>query len=218
MMDGKQLRALFKQFNVKYWGGKLPPYSIRVVARISSNDPMGRCEKKARLIKLLRGQSDEEAISTLLHEMAHAAVPLIGDHAMSWRSEMIRLREAGAPLAGSDLDILLDDPWGDLDREYFRRWVDYTLLELFAEHPRLTLKVKLSAAIKHFVREEGGVSTPAEFQRKYSWARTIFETAKRRLVRDAKDYADARAEVAKTRAELSATRQRSNTPEAPLSP
>jgi len=36
MMDGKQLRALFKQFNVKYWGGKLPPYSIRVVARISS--------------------------------------------------------------------------------------------------------------------------------------------------------------------------------------
>jgi len=40
------------------------------------------------------------------------AVPLIGDHAMSWRSEMIRLREAGAPLAGSDLDILLDDRGG----------------------------------------------------------------------------------------------------------
>ena len=47
-MDGRQLRALFKQFNEEYWGGRLPAYSIRVVARMTSAGEWGRWLKKRR--------------------------------------------------------------------------------------------------------------------------------------------------------------------------
>ena len=75
-MDGHQLRAHFIKFNEQYFAGRLPTYKIRVVEKIPSpRESMfgtwGRCLKKKGLIEILREQSDEETISTLLHEMAH---------------------------------------------------------------------------------------------------------------------------------------------------
>ena len=171
MMDVRQLRTLFKDFNVEYWGGRLPAYAIHVVAEVTSRGEWGRCLKKRRLIEILRGLPDEDAASTLLHEMAHAAVRHFG-HGKPWKREMIRLRSAGAPLTYTDLNIRLDSRSGEpITRRQFRASVQDVLIDASA--------ITLSGAIRHFIQTEGGPPTIAGFLRKYLWARTVFNDEKR---------------------------------------
>ena len=96
-------------------------------------------------------------ISTLLHEMAHAATN--GGHGMPWKRDMIRLRLADAPLANTDRVIRLDDGYGKpISRKQFR----CSMQDLFSDAPELSL----SCALKHFIRTEGGPPTVAAFLRK----------------------------------------------------
>jgi hypothetical protein len=106
MLTGNQLRKLFHQFNGMYFAGTLPAYHIRVVGYITSMSEHGRCLRNRKLIKLSK-RTDKVMIGTLLHEMAHAATT--DHHGLEWRKEMIRLREAGAPLQGDDLNVNLHD-------------------------------------------------------------------------------------------------------------
>ena len=180
-MDGRQLRTLFKQFNEEYWGGRLPAYSIRIVARMTSLGEWGRWLKKRRLIQILRGLSDEDMISTLLHEMAHAATN--GGHGMPWKKDMIRLRSARAPLANTDRVIRLDDGYGKpISRNQFR----CSMQDLYLDAPELTL----SGALRYFIRTEGGPPTIAAFLRKYPWARTVFNVEKREQAEEQKRRID----------------------------
>jgi transposase len=48
----------------------------------------GRCNKKQKIIEIQAGQSNQRAVNTLFHEMAHAATS--GGHGMAWKKEMIR--------------------------------------------------------------------------------------------------------------------------------
>jgi hypothetical protein len=92
MLDGKQLRARYQFVNAKYFGSRLPPYAIPVVKHVTWLNEGGRCHKNRRVIEILAGQSDEESIGTLRHEMAHAA-----------SNEAHKTREAGndpPPLVG----------------------------------------------------------------------------------------------------------------------
>ena len=107
MLNGKQLRAFFLDFNERYWGGRLPPHHIRCVDHITRLGESGDWNPRRRIIRIERGLDDGDAISCLLHEMAHAATS--GVHGMKWKAEMIRLREAGAPLVGPDSRVSLDD-------------------------------------------------------------------------------------------------------------
>jgi len=182
-MVGRQLRALFKQFNEEYWGGRLPAYSIRVVARITSRGSFGpvgtwgRWLKKRGLIEILRGLSDEDATSTLLHEMAHAAVG--SSHGMLWKRQMIRLRSAGAPLSNTDRFIRLDDGAGrPISKKRFRG----TMQDLLMDSPEMTL----AGAIRYFIGTEGGSTTIAAFLRRYPWARTVFKDEKREKAEEQK--------------------------------
>jgi hypothetical protein len=170
MLDGKQLRALFTQFNEQYFGGRLPAYAIQVARHITSLGEDGKCNRKRRLIKIRHGLSDEQAISTLLHEMAHAATS--GHHSMPWKKEMIRLRQAGAPLDSGDLNIDLDD-WDGIrvSRTRFRRFVQDVLINA----PDITH----SDVIRHFIHREGGAPTITAFLNKCPWAGTIFNHEKR---------------------------------------
>ena len=169
-MDGRQLRSQFKQFNEMYWGSRLPAYSVHVVPRMTSLGEWGRWIKKRRLIEILRGLTDEDATSTLLHEMAHAATN--GGHGLPWKREMIRLLSAGAPLASTDRAIRLDDPFGKpISKKHFR----CSMADLLMDVPEMTPSV----AIRWFIRTEGGPSTIAAFLRKYPWARTVFNNEKR---------------------------------------
>jgi hypothetical protein len=172
MLNGMQLRTLFRRFNGQYFGSRLPPYSIRVVRRSTWRGESGRCIEKRRVIEIQHGQPDEEAVSTLLHEMAHAANPKTkGYHTMPWKKEMIRLREAGAPLTSADLSVNLNDWDGRrVLREQFRTVVQDILMDV--------PNISLSNAIRLFISSQGGPSTITEFRRKFPWAEAVFNFEK----------------------------------------
>jgi hypothetical protein len=174
MLNGRQLRTLFQRFNKKYFGGRLPAYSIRVVHHMSRKGETGHCDDQKRVIKILPGMSDEEAISTLLHEMAHAATD--GDHLAPWKKVMVRLRQAGAPLCGSDLS---PDDYSSrrfVSKKHFRTVMGDILLD----KPGITLH----RAIGHFIDSEGGPErTIKGFVRRYPWARQVFRAAQKERAR-----------------------------------
>ena len=166
MLNGNQLRQKFADFNVGYFNDRLPPYGIRVVAKVNWLDGQGEIIRERKLIKIRQGLSDELAISTLLHEMVHAAT---GDgHGRRWKREMIRLREAGAPLAAADKTVSLDDWDGTrVSQRMFRSHVEDEL----CAHPDQTL----AYAVRDFICNVGGAETVSEFLKKYPWASAVFK-------------------------------------------
>jgi SprT-like family len=102
-----RLKRLFVRYNQRYWGGKLPAYAVR----LDSTYKGGYCCKKTHTItmNIESTQSDRDIRGVLLHEMAHAATR--ADHGATWRAEMARLRDAGAPTCAIDyrLDARLPD-------------------------------------------------------------------------------------------------------------
>jgi hypothetical protein len=107
LKQSEKVPGMFRQFNDKYFGGKIPAYSVRVVHRISYVTPSGKvrspynlighCDRRRGLIEIRAGLAMREAVGTLLHEMAHAATTSAPGR--RWKREMMRLSEAGAPLA-----------------------------------------------------------------------------------------------------------------------
>jgi hypothetical protein len=183
MLDGKQLRTRFNQYNKQYFKGRIPAYSIRVVGHITALGEGGRCKRDRNLIEIAH-QPDDEAISTLLHEMVHAATT--DTHAMAWKRMMIRLREAGAPFANADLDVAIGD-WDGLHvaRNHFRGVVQDTLMDA----PDITF----SDAVRHFIRCEGGAPTISAFVEKCPWAKAMFARAKKENDANRKRLTDLRA-------------------------
>jgi len=90
----QQCPQLFQKFNNEYFDGRLPRY--RIVINDCALGPHGLCRKKEREIHLAASLSGKELDKTLLHEMAHAAVPRAG-HGKAWSAEMRRLANLGAP-------------------------------------------------------------------------------------------------------------------------
>jgi hypothetical protein len=167
-LDGRQLRSLFKQFNEQYFDGRLPAYAIHVVPCMTSLNESARCLKKRRLIEI-RCMSDENQTGILLHEMAHAATS--EHHGTRWKKEMIRLREAGAPLVAADMDVSMDDWDGKrISRAHFRRVVRDALTDV----PEITLR----DAVRRFIYWEGGAKTASEFIKKCPWAGSLFKHEK----------------------------------------
>jgi hypothetical protein len=176
MLNGSQLRRLFHEFNQKYFDNKVPAYAIHVVPRIQSNDSMevyDICRKKRRLIEILKGLADERTIGILLHEMAHAVTS--DGHGPKWAREMVRLREAGAPLTAFDRAIHLEN-WEirRVTRRVFRAHVADILCDD-------SVKLNLSIAIRDFILNygSGGARTVAEFKKKFPWAGAVFKEVKR---------------------------------------
>jgi SprT-like family len=191
LMNGKDLRKLFQEFNTKYFQGRLPAYSIRVRRSMTSWGETGRCLKRSRIIEIQAGQSDEDAANTLLHEMAHAKTGAA--HGMMWKKEMIRLREAGAPLRHHDSKITIDDWDGTrVSRTHFRAVAQDQLID----SPDWTL----SQAVKWFIRNEGGGSTIAGFLKRYPWVRAEFSRLKRARAEEERRIAELRAILRKTQA------------------
>jgi hypothetical protein len=102
--------------------------------------------------------------------MVHAATT--GHHGIPWKREMIRLREAGAPLAEPENKVRLDD-WSGLrvSKQQFRSTVQDALID--------TPDIGLSQAVRYFISNEGGPTTIREFLERYPWARKVFRQVKR---------------------------------------
>jgi hypothetical protein len=58
------------EFNAPYFGNKLPSYTIRVMPCTNSMF-RGHTNRWRRVIRMVQGQPDADAINTLIHEMAH---------------------------------------------------------------------------------------------------------------------------------------------------
>jgi hypothetical protein len=188
MLDGKQLRKKFGEFNAQYFNNRLPPYSIRVVPEIKSDSidghVYGRCKKKRRLIEIRQGLRDEEAISTLLHEMAHAGTN--DGHGPKWWREMIRLREAGAPLTAFD--------------HHFDFGGRRVTKRMFASHVWgflcQGLMLTLPQAISLFIMNNGyNTATVSTFRKKYPWAGAVLKDIKKAFREDQKGQAELKAEI-----------------------
>lgn len=184
MLNGRQLRKKFMEFNAQYFNNRLPPYSIRVVPRMTWMGESGRHNKKRKLIEIQQGLPDEDAIGFLIHEMAHAR---IGDqHGMRWKREMIRLRETGAPLVAADRNVSLDD--GDGTRVSERMFRSHVEDELCAR-PDQTL----ACAVRDFIRSYGGAETVSEFLNKYRWASAVFKAMQKEFREYQKTHAALKA-------------------------
>jgi SprT-like family len=102
----KGYQALFDEFNARYFHGRLPPYRIRVVEHIPGREgPAGLHQRTHKRI-LIRRSDDDDMIVTLLHEMAHAVT--VDKHNSRWRTQMQRLRQAGAPIPDGELRTPID--------------------------------------------------------------------------------------------------------------
>jgi hypothetical protein len=170
-MNGRELRRRFAEFNQRYFGGRLPNYHLRSVWHMTRLGESGDCHRRQRLIRILRSLTDDDAISCLLHEMAHAATK--GHHGKSWKAEMIRLRREGAPLIGPDGEVALEDWSGEfVGQKHFRSVVQ----DLLIDQPDITL----SSAVRHFYSNVGGPGplSIARFRRKYPWVGRILRACR----------------------------------------
>jgi hypothetical protein len=177
MLNGRQLRTLFRQFNGQYFDSRLPPYSIRVVNRVTWLDLRGRCDRKKKLILIWAGLSHEERISTLLHEMVHART---GDgHGKAFEKEIARLSKARAPLTLEELEFTMIEVGATLipprvTKNFFRVAIE----DLLNETPHMTLYQTVQA----FTHWHGfGEPTFKGFLKRFPWARAEWEKAKTRV-------------------------------------
>jgi hypothetical protein len=104
------VQKLFEHYNRKYFGGKLPRYTIE----ISNKYATSRCSKAKRTIYL--NEKPEKMKVALLHEMAHAISR--SGHGPGWRRQMARLQSLGAPIPKSEYQSCARRNMIDPRREY----------------------------------------------------------------------------------------------------
>jgi len=83
----QKFQRLFDQYNRRFFGGRLPCYTVVISDRFTG----GRHDRRHRTIFLNPAQASGKL---LLHEMAHAAAN--DRHGKNWQSEMQRLISLGA--------------------------------------------------------------------------------------------------------------------------
>ena len=161
-----------------------------MVRQINWLDFMGRHDRRRKRIEVRQGLADKEAVGALIHEMAHARTT--DHHGMPWKREMIRLREAGAPLMEPDMGISLDD-WDGIrvTKQIFQRRVEDI------QCAPSSLNLTLSNVIEDFIRNYGGARTVAEFKRKCPWAGAVFRDAKKEFAEYLKLQAELKAKLAR---------------------
>lgn len=104
---GRSLRRLFEQLNTQFFRGRLRGWHVHSVNHFRAINLCGLCIPRNRRILIVRWLCEDEAKSVLLHEMAHAVTTTT--HGVRWKREMIRLRQASAPLLPPDSNIQLGD-------------------------------------------------------------------------------------------------------------
>jgi hypothetical protein len=153
---------LFHDLNQRYFTGRLPRYHVIVTPQL--RHAAGKIARRSRRIYLQPAPPDM-LMTTLLHEMAHAATN--DRHGPLWRAEMERLRALGAPV--EELAHL------DMIPRLTRQMVFSTGWEVFANSPTATI-----AQAAHWLFDEYGFGgSGSALLRKYPWARRALHEARR---------------------------------------
>jgi len=163
----KRYQALFDEFNARYFHGRLPPYRIRVVEHIPGRQGPAGLHQRTHTRILIRRSDDDDMIVTLLHEMAHAAT--VDNHNNRWRTEMQRLRQAGAPIPDGELRT---------PTRMTKQFIENEATELLSDG-------RLNWTLRQFVRDlvsQGEVvaHSQAALLRQYPWVARVFSETKKR--------------------------------------
>jgi hypothetical protein len=130
------LEGVFKSFNNRYFQGRLARYQILVCSKSKhfSHMSAGYCSSDARKIFIRSGISMNSTLQTLMHEMVHAKLWWLTKnvHGRAFVNELKRVRQLGAPLSTSELDLTT---------------------EIFFEVPRVT-RPNLKKSIRYALRNE----------------------------------------------------------------
>ena len=168
----KRYQALFDEFNARYFHGRLPPYRILVVEHIPGRGgPSGLHQRTHKRI-LIRHSDDDDTIVTLLHEMAHAAT--VDKHNNRWRTEMQRLRQAGAPIPDGELRT---------PTRMTKQFIEHKATEVLLSDDRLNW------TLHQFVRglvSQGEVAahSQAALLRQYPWVSRVFRDTKKQCCKE----------------------------------
>ena len=101
----RKYQEMFKDFNQRYFSGKLPTFKIRIREQMRKPRALGHCIRAEKLIEVRLRRNPDEVIEILLHEMAHAAVDEVG-HWEKFLTEMYRLERVGAPVGRKWSEVL----------------------------------------------------------------------------------------------------------------
>jgi hypothetical protein len=105
----KQFQEMFREFNRKYFAGRLPDYEVRVVYDIGywaglllHEGELGFYQPEMQRILLRITDDLPQMMPILLYEMARAVSD--GNIEGGWLEELRRLRTAGAPVENLGID------------------------------------------------------------------------------------------------------------------
>lgn len=181
-MTSKELRALFDEFNGRYFDGRLPPCAIRTGVKLRARDHVaGWCHATKPIIMIRRVLSKADSIGTLLHEMVHAAVGPSQGHNKRWALEMVRIQELGASFTGDDLDLKMMLDIGAYDGPVNRPTKgDFGAVtaDVLSDRPGTTFTM----AVRWYMHSHGApVETVADFVARYPWAKAVYREERRIL-------------------------------------
>jgi hypothetical protein len=175
MSDQTKYQALFQEFNGKYFEGKLPRYKIEVCNECWGDGyASGECYRKRRLIWIARSDNANYMVSTLLHEMCHAAGHKY--HGPRFFAEVQRIQALGAPL--KELD----------PRDRVSQLTRLEVLDFVGDDDGGFTQAQI---IRGLAREQAMSVT--RFRRRYWWAPKVIQQAKRKAAEHRKAVAAVRA-------------------------
>lgn len=95
----ESLRETFERFDKEYFGGRLCGSGWTVTSEGDFAGFHGQTidGKRQTFVRVYAQRIADELQATLIHEMAHAILPVEVGHGERWVAEMKRLKAAGAP-------------------------------------------------------------------------------------------------------------------------
>jgi hypothetical protein len=105
-MTSECLQETFSRFDRRYFSGSLCDWAVTTAGNWSGLYGEASHEKQLVFVRPAAHKNDHDIEATLIHEMAHAVLPLGIGHGERWVAEMNRLRAAGAPT--DPLDFIPD--------------------------------------------------------------------------------------------------------------
>ena len=160
----RALQALFAEYNVRYFGGRLPRYRISLARRHDraglGTRHGGECFPRTKIIFVAPGMPEETQRRVLLHEMCHIGCLY---HGQRWQAKMRRLAELGEPWAAEQAE------------EYRRLGRSSSNAELrwrITDGASLTPNLPWIKARRIFAEE--WLLRPLRFEKRFPWAKAAW--------------------------------------------
>lgn len=112
MLTRVSLSEMFDDFNLEFFNGRLPTYTVRRAAHLGRlHMADGLCDPIQRQIHVQSGLRPSVERQVLLHEMCHAAIPGHAGHGAPFREQLRRLARKGELWALEEVKAYSPGSW-----------------------------------------------------------------------------------------------------------